>query len=82
MRIVPANTKPVLQDDVLPHTRLPPCEVGRVHKHMYLSFYKANTDLNKCLFQPYYLPGSHQLAGRLVCLAHGFLVCPIRGSYM
>jgi len=25
---------------------------------------------------------AHQLAGRLVSLAHGFLVCPIRSSYM
>ena len=30
MRIVPANTKPLFC-----RTRLPPCEVGRVHKHMH-----------------------------------------------
>ena len=68
MRIVPANIKPVLQD-VLPHTRLPPCEVGRVHKHMYLSFYKANTDLNKCLFRPFYLSSGVSSVGREVGLS-------------
>ena len=40
------------------------------------------TKISVCFDPIIYPPGSHQLAGRLVCLAHGFLVCPIRSSYM
>ena len=40
------------------------------------------TKIRVCFDPIIYPPGSHQLAGRLVCLAHGFLVCPIRSSYM
>jgi len=66
MRIVPANTKPLF------------C---RVYKHMYICHSKANTEISVC-FDPIIYPPGSQLAGRLVRLAHGFLVCPIRSSYM
>ena len=82
----------VLQDDVLPHTRLPPCEVGRVHEHMHLisnsplillckvlatmfRYYYVfvilkpiQTKISVCFNPIIYPPGSHQLAGRWVCL--------------
>ena len=67
MRIVPANTNPLF------------C---RVYKHMYICHSKANTEISVCFDPIIYPPGSHQLAGRLVRLAHGFLVCPVRSSYM
>jgi len=87
MRIVPANTKPLFC-----RTRLPPCQVGRVHKHMhYISNSPAmqgvshnvqiqdyvikfvilkpiQTKRSVCFDPIIYPPGSHQLAGRLVCL--------------
>ena len=99
----------VLQDDVLPHTRLlPPCEVGRVHKHVHsisnspltllckvlatMFRYKImyifvilkpiQTKISVCFDPIIYPPGSHQLAGRLVCLQLGILgVSHIRSSY-
>jgi len=86
-----------LQDDILPRTRLPPCGQGPQHVHsisnsaltllqiqdyVFIILKPIQTKISVCFDPIIYPPGSHQLAGRLDCLAHGFLVCPIRSSYM